>query len=1175
MPGLSTHLLAPCLRPLASDETSRLVETLREQGGRGRCVSLTGLPGAAKALYLLALQAALERPLTLLVRSDDEAETILRDLRALDSAFRILPAGGIHVFPSLDADPYQGIAPHLSRVTGRVRALAALASGGCALLVVPVEALFTPLQPLTSFAARCREIRVGEEWPEADDPVTFTTAGYERVEMVGAPGEFARRGGVLDLFIPGEELPARLELDGDTVASLRHFDPEGQRSTGTIDEVRFTPAREISLGGAEKAALSKAFTGKGEGGHRLIEILERQGRFPGVESCARLALSETSNILDIVPDHLICVDEPEMTREEARNLWADLLRSHEAATRTPLPPPAELLVPEDEVVRMLEERLALTLRHLAVVEEPGEEPLGEPGRETEGGSRETVNVPLRTTGPGSYRGRLPALMERLREIRSGGGIACLLMNSPGTAQRMREILHEEEIGVLRLPQDVSVVPGGQGGAIYVGTGAISAGFSFPHLGWHLVGEHEIFGTKPAARKRTAVASFASDFRDLHVGDLVVHVDHGIGRYDGLTKVASGRTDIEVMLLTYQKDDRLYVPMERLDLVHKYSGTGDKAPALDRLGGQSWTRTKSRVRKAMESMAAELLELYAARKTMDGFSFPGDTEWQGEFEAAFPFELTGDQARSIAEIKRDMEKPIPMDRLLCGDVGFGKTEVALRAAFKAVMAGRQVAVLAPTTVLAFQHLNTFRERFEPFPVKVAMISRLRSPREQRETAARVAAGDVDILVGTHRLLSRDIEFASLGLLVVDEEQRFGVKDKERIKRLKKSVDVLTLTATPIPRTLQMAMAGVTDLSLVETPPESRLAIQTHLVPFSESIVAPAIRHELQRGGQVYFVHNRVESIDTAAGLVRRLVPEARVLIGHGRMSKGQLEDAMMKFVRGDADVLVSTTIIENGLDIPRVNTLIVNRADRFGLAQLYQLRGRIGRSDRQAYAYLTVPPHQSLTRTARRRLQALQDFTELGSGFRVAAMDLEIRGAGELLGPRQHGHMAALGFEMYCQMLERTIEELKQGGEPLPEIRTQINLGADLRIPETYIPEEGLRLVLYRKVASARSEPEVDAVRDEMEDRFGRLPPAARRLLDAARLRLLAERLHVLQVDYKSDALLVKFAPTSPLDPARLMAWVQGREGASLTPAGMLKLPASWPREERIPRVLGTLGSLSA
>jgi transcription-repair coupling factor (superfamily II helicase) len=1158
---MSTDHARSCLRPLASDGARRLVsalsETLREGEGRERYVSVTGLPAPAKALHILGLHAALARPITLLVRSDDEAESLVEDLRALSDAFDLAEPERIHLFPSLDADPYQGIAPHLSRVSGRVRALSALAAGECTVLVVPAEALFTPIVPQATFVSGCRGVAAGEEWPEVDDLAWFTSAGYERVEMVSAPGEFARRGGVLDLFPPGDDLPVRIELDGLTVASMRRFDPAEQRSTGKVDRCRVTPAREITLGGREKAALSKALTNKGEAGNRLIGILERQGRFPGVETCARLALTQTATILDHAAGHLVCVDEPEMTREEARNLWADYLRSHEAAPSTPLPEPKKLFVPEKEVEEILSQRAHVTLRHLKVEEEEGSDAV-------------TIEIP--TAGPGAYRGRMAALVDRLRESVGAGEITCILMNSAGTARRMKEILQEAEVGTLRLPEDAAVAPAGSGGAIFLGTGSLSAGFSFPLLGWHLIGEHEIFGEKQAVRKRTAVASFASDFRDLRTGDLVVHVDHGIGRYDGLTKVSSGRSDLEVMLLTYQNDDRLYVPMERLDLVHKFSGTGGKVPALDRLGGQSWTRTKSRVRKAMEELATELLNLYAARKTVEGFSHAEDTDWQREFEQAFPFDPTPDQARAITEVKRDMETPSPMDRLVCGDVGFGKTEVALRAAFKAVMGGKQVAILAPTTVLAFQHLNTFRERFAPFPVKVEMMSRLRSAKQQAETAARVEAGDVDIAVGTHRILSSDITFRNLALLIVDEEQRFGVKDKERIKKLKKSVDVLILTATPIPRTLQMAMAGVVDLSLVETPPESRLAIQTHLVPFSESIIAPAIRHELQRGGQIYFVHNRVESIDTATAMVRRLVPEATVTVAHGQMSKGALEKAMMKFVQGEADILVSTTIIENGLDIPRVNTLIVNRADKFGLAQLYQLRGRIGRSDRQAYAYLLVPPHQTLTKTARQRLQALQDFSDLGSGFRIAAMDLEIRGAGELLGPKQHGHMAALGFEMYCQMLERTVEEMKTG-EPLPEFRTQINLGADLRIPETYIPEEGLRLVLYRKVASARSEEEVGGVREEMEDRFGRVPDAAVRLMDAARIRLLAERMHILQVDFRRNTLLVKFAPTSPLDPARLMAYVQSHEGATLTPAGLLKLPAAWPREERVAKTLTMLAAL--
>jgi transcription-repair coupling factor (superfamily II helicase) len=1144
-------------RPLASGAVSRVFQALREGEGRGRSVSVTGLPDSAKALLLLSIGRSLGRPVAVVVKTDAAAESLHSDLQAMAEAFELGDSSAIRLFPSLDADPYQGLAPHLSRVSERVGTLAALAERACEILVVPVEALFTALQPPASFVSRCLSLVIGNDWPQADEPEWFLASGYERVDMVGSPGEYSRRGGVVDIYPAGEPAPIRIELDGSRVDSLRRFDPAGQRSTERIEACRITPAREIPLDGAVRAELSRALMKRGEAGGRLIGLLERQGRFPGVETCARIALPEAVSLLDHAPDHLIVVDEPEMTRQEGRNLWADLRRSYEDSTSPPLPDPDALFVPLAEVERICEERARVTLQHLRIRDEDEEGPI-------------TIEIPA--AGPGSFRGRADALVRELHQRVRSGVTTCILMNSAGTAQRMREILEESDLGVRPLPGSAAETaddesPGA--GSILLGIGAVSSGFSLPEVGWHLLGEHEIFGERRAARPRGAVPTFESDFRDLRPGDLVVHVDHGIGRYDGLTRVSGGSAEIETMILTYHGGDRLYVPIDRLDLVHTYSGAGARTPNLDRLGGQSWARTKRKVRREMQEMAADLLNLYAARKTVDGHSFPGDTDWQAEFEAAFPFELTPDQGRAIVDVKGDMESPAPMDRLLCGDVGFGKTEVALRAAFKAVMDGKQGAILSPTTVLAAQHFNTFRERFAPFPVKVAAISRLRTAKEQADIASRTSEGEVDILIGTHRLLSKDITFRNLGLLVVDEEQRFGVKDKERIKKLKHSVDVLTLTATPIPRTLQMSIAGVLDLSLVETPPESRLAIQTHLIPFRESVIAPAIRHELQREGQIYFVHNRVESIYSAAGLVKRLVPEARITVAHGRMAKRELEEAMMRFVRGESDVLVSTTIIENGLDIPRVNTLIVNRADRFGLAQLYQLRGRIGRSDRQAYAYLLVPPERTLTPMARRRLQVLQDFTELGSGFRIAAMDLEIRGAGDLLGARQHGHIAAVGFDMYCRMLQSAIEEMKSG-EPQPEFRTQINLGVDLRIPDSYIPEEGLRLMLYRKVASARSEEELEGVLGKMEDRFGRLPPAAERLVEAAKLRLLAERLHVMQVDYRGGVLQVKFSQTSPMDPARLLPYLTRHEGASITPTGLLRVPARWEPEERIGSVLDAL-----
>jgi len=626
-----------------------------------------------------------------------------------------------------------------------------------------------------------------------------------------------------------------------------------------------------------------------------------------------------------------------------------------------------------------------------------------------------------------------------------------------------------------------------------------------------------------------------------------------------------------MVLEFSGGDRLFVPVDRLDLVQKYSGVADRKVTLDRLGGPGWERVKAKVRKSVQSMARELLDLYARRAAARGHAFSPDAPWQRELEAAFPFELTPDQERALREVKEDMESSRPMDRLLVGDVGFGKTEVAVRAAFKAVMDGFQAAVLAPTTVLAYQHHGTFRERFAPFPVRVEMVSRFRSPSEIRKVLQAVETGEVDVLIGTHRLLSRDVHFRRLGLLVVDEEQRFGVAHKERLKKISVGIDVLAMTATPIPRTLQMSMAGVRDLSIIETPPPGRMAIQTYLIPFRKKVLAQAIRQEVRREGQVFVVHDRVETLPSLAQTVKELVPEARVVMAHGQMGERQLESVMLQFVNYEADVLVTTTIIENGLDIPRANTIVVNRADRFGLAQLYQLRGRVGRSPHRAYAYFIIPGREAINDDARRRLRALQEFSDLGAGFRLAAADLEIRGAGELLGSKQHGQIAALGFDLYCQMLERAVQELR--GEPVVEHpAAALHLGVDIKIPESYIVDTGERLAQYKRLAVARDEAHVDRLQSETEDRHGHLPPAARRLFDMARLRLVAERAGVRSVDVADGRLQIRFHDQPPVEPARVVEMID-REGGTLTPSGMMLLPAPERASERIPAVRGVLHRL--
>jgi len=669
------------------------------------------------------------------------------------------------------------------------------------------------------------------------------------------------------------------------------------------------------------------------------------------------------------------------------------------------------------------------------------------------------------------------------------------------------------------------------------------------------GTGDLFETAPVherPRVRPKTAGFFSDFSELKAGDYVVHVDHGIGQFEGLQAIENDGRRGEFMRLQYADDARLYVPLERLDLVQNYRSLEGAKPQLDRLGGTAWVARKTRVRKSVTDLADKLLELYAERKTASGFGFAPDVPWQHEFEDAFEFSETPDQSTAIADIKRDMEASTPMDRLLCGDVGYGKTEVAMRAAFKAVANSKQVAVLAPTTVLVFQHYETFRRRMAAFPMRIEMLSRFRSAREQKDTLAAVEEGKVDILIGTHRLLSRDVHFHDLGLLIVDEEQRFGVTHKERLKEISRNVDVLTMTATPIPRTLNMSLVGLRDMSVIETPPKDRLAIQTVVAPFSESIIRRAITEEVERGGQVFFVHNRVESIYSMAALIQKLVPKARVVVGHGQMGERELEKVMFTFVRDEADVLVSTTIVENGLDIPRANTIIVNRADRFGLSELYQLRGRVGRSNQRAYAYLLVPPEASLTPLARRRLAALREFSELGAGFRIAALDLELRGAGNLLGREQHGHIAAIGFDLYTQMLERAVSA-KKGEAEEPELRATLNLGMDIRIPPEYLPSESLRLRTYKRIAETRNETERETLRRELADRFGPPPPAIDNLLDYAVLKSLCERLQISSVDRRGNEAAIKFHPTTSVSPERLVRLVRKQKGTKLDPSGVLTI----------------------
>ena len=789
-----------------------------------------------------------------------------------------------------------------------------------------------------------------------------------------------------------------------------------------------------------------------------------------------------------------------------------------------------------------------------------------------------VEVEWRSQSPLRYHGRISDLAVEVKRSVEEVKTTLFVMPSLGVAERTVEILSEYDIETrLTLTSEASEAATTR--PVVVTVGRLSGGFELPHSHLIVHVETDIFDEatevverQPVGAERTQraekrkrkskAAAFLSDFRDLKPNDYVVHIDHGVARFGGLQTLDIGPRTGEFMLLYYADEAKLYVPVERLDLVQRYSSAEGHQPQLDRLGGLGWQKTKAKARRAMRDMADELLRLYAERKLVGGYAFAADTPWQQEFEDGFPFVLTPDQETAIEDVKKDMEEPVPMDRLLCGDVGYGKTEVAMRAAFKSVMEGKQAAILTPTTVLAYQHYDTFRNRFAPFPVKVELLSRFRSSKEQKEVVKKVESGEIDVVIGTHRILSKDVTFKDLGLVVVDEEQRFGVAHKERLKHLKKKVDVLTLSATPIPRTLNMSLSGMRDMSLIETPPRDRLAIQTQVVQFSESVIKSAIELELSRGGQVFFIHNRVETIETVAALVKRLVPQARLAVGHGQMNEKEMERVMLDFIDYKYDVLVATTIIENGIDIPRANTIIINRADHYGLSQLYQLRGRVGRSSRRAYAYLLIPSEQELSPIARRRLAAIREFSDLGAGFRIAALDLELRGAGNLLGGQQSGHMEALGFDLYTQMLERTVAELR-GEEVEDETSVTLNLGVDVAIPEDYISDMGQRLRTYKRVSSARDEATLASIRTETEDRYGRIPAPVERLFAYARLRKLSEELGLVSIDKTPDGVAIKFSEKARILPEKLGEFVSSHPGTVFTPNGVLRLVLTEDQQDEV------------
>ncbi len=1176
----------------ATVEPKSEITRLANEIGRGsRLIALSGLTSVSAKAYVLAeLQRSTGKHFAIVAESNGSLDAWESDLifwsdrTAKVSKSKITdPRSLIVSLPSFETDIYSGVSPHAETQERRALALWQMSYEQPDFVVLSARSLVSRTVSPEQIKNLGAVLKRDEDFSPDDLIERLAAAGYVREDPIGNFGQFSVRGGIVDVWSPDAANPVRIEFFGDTIDSIREFDPETQLSIGQLKEIRIAPMRELAA--TAQDFRDWAFFARerwpGTGVVRNLkdrtDFADEGESFSGWEFLLPLVKPFAGSIFDYLNDVILVIDEPTIVEQTLASLYDILKRRYGSLAETGEIglPPAELFVETDELRKFFDNSKRIEMRVLGKTAAGTDEEFALPGGNLSGseGALEQTGLPVKGTLPAGrvsasaplflfstaeksteiaiqsrstlkFHGNLPDFASHFKNIDE----ALLVMRTQGMAERVEEILREYEISIS--PESIAV-------------GGLSSGMEIPSAGLTVITENDVFGeidssvSAPTNRKsqianrKSKLGAFISDFRDLKAGDYVVHVDHGIGRFDGLQTISSQGEDREFMLLIYADDAKLFVPVERLDLVSRFSSGETASPTLDRLGGIGWQKTKAKAKRAMRDMADELLRLYAERKLVQGYAFSPDAPWQHEFEDAFPYDLTVDQASAIEDIKNDMETPKPMDRLIIGDVGYGKTEVAMRAAFKAVMDGKQVAILSPTTILAYQHFESFRKRFAAFPAKIDLLSRFRSKKEQKSVTESAKNGDVDVLIGTHRILSNDVSLPKLGLVVVDEEQRFGVSHKEKLKQLKKKVDVLTLSATPIPRTLNMSLLGMRDMSVIETPPRDRLAINTQVVQFSEGVIRSAIELELARNGQIFFIHTRVETIDAIAALVQKIVPNARIAIGHGQMNERQMEQVMLDFMDYKYDILVATTIIENGIDIPRANTIIINRADNYGLSQLYQLRGRVGRSNRRAYAYMLIPSEIELTPIARRRLSAISEFSDLGAGFRIAALDLELRGAGNLLGGQQSGHLDALGFDLYTKMLERTIAEIR-GDDIADEISVSINLGIDVAIPKDYIVDASHRLRTYKRIASAESEESLLQIHAEIEDRYGKIPESVDNLFSYGRLRKLAERIGIVSIDKAGGGIAIKLSESAKVDPERLMQFLSENETAGFSPNGILR-----------------------
>ncbi|MBI5237200.1 MAG: transcription-repair coupling factor [Deltaproteobacteria bacterium] len=1079
--------------------------------------NISGLLGSTKALFLASAFKSIKRPVLAVLPTEEAAEDFADDL-----GFFLKP-GSVLLYPSTEILPFEPQPAHQEIQASRMETLFNLLNSTPFITVTSAPSLMQRVIPAEGLKEKVINLKKGEEYLRDELTVSLQEIGYSRMSMVEERGEVSVRGGILDIFPPMYDAPLRIEFFGDEVESIRSFDLSTQRSLKEINEVRILPARETTLVrdsrvDARERLIERADSLglKREAWEPLSDRL-REGSLSGMDAILPLFHKRLDTLFDYlqagtiitVIDPELCVSEQERFASDVKAAAGRLLTKKQFFVE-----PSSLYLEAAEVMDGYRKTALINIETL---------------RSVGAGIPVESNIDLRQE-ISLRKGEelLAPLAERVRRWLEEGQRVYLTAHNRGQAERTRELL--EGYGLNPASISGHEMLDRSGSEFAIATGSLQTGFRLPAESLVVVSEEEVFGerVKRRAPPSKKLDAFLTQLQDLAAGDCIVHSQHGIGLYRGLKRLNIDGIENDFLLLEYRGGDKLYLPVWRMDLVSKYHGFEGRVPELDKLGGPGWEKTKKKVRQAVEKLAGELLKLYAERQVAEGFAFSRPDRTFHEFEAGFEYEETPDQARAIEESLRDMEEPRPMDRLICGDVGYGKTEVAIRAAFKAALDKKQVAVLVPTTVLAQQHFRTFSKRLAPYPVIVEVLSRFKSPKEQKEIIKKLAQGAVDIIIGTHRLLQKDIEFKDLGLIVVDEEHRFGVAHKERLKQMRKRVDVMTLTATPIPRTLHMSLASIRELSIINTPPVDRLAIKTNVIRFDESIMAEAIERELNRGGQVFFVHNRIQSIGAMEEFLRRIVPNAKVAIAHGQMKEGELEKKMLGFINKEYDILLSTAIIESGLDIPSANTIIINRADRFGLAELYQLRGRVGRSKHRAYAYFICPSLSELTDDARKRMEVIQELCEPGSGFKIATYDLEIRGAGELLGTAQSGQIAEVGFEMYTQLLEEAVRELK-GEEIVEEVSPEINLRVSQYIPEEYVPDTKQRLSFYKRLASIASEDEIYSVIEELTDRYGEVPALVQNLIDIVELKLILKRLKAKELTQKGTRLYITFADLSGAD----------------------------------------------